>query len=162
MAYNMIPMQKKQTHRAINTGHNHIPTISLKNPSPPQNVGGTKLESERGLGPKLATLRKLIQKNIDFLILTEVCIDICAVKKITLKMGTKLWPKNTANTNTHNTISTTDTGTHQEQSIPSAPSSVPSTPAGCWPRYVALCDDCKTNQLDFRYYCCLQCRQIIL
>jgi hypothetical protein len=48
-----------------------------------------KIESERGRGPKLAALRRLVHRNTDFLVLTETRVDVCAVKKIKIKYGLK-------------------------------------------------------------------------
>ncbi len=67
----------------ITTSHEKTITITT------QNVGGIKLESERGRGPKLATLRNLVSKNTDFLVLTETRVDVCAVRKIKIKYGLK-------------------------------------------------------------------------
>jgi hypothetical protein len=48
-------------------------------------VGGFKSESERGSGPKISTLHALARKKLDFFVLTEIRVDVCAVKKIKLK-----------------------------------------------------------------------------
>jgi hypothetical protein len=46
-----------------------------------------KLESKPGRGPKLATPRILVKKNMDFLILSETRVDVFAVKKLLIKWG---------------------------------------------------------------------------
>jgi exonuclease III len=63
----------------------HEKTITIAT----QNVGGIKLEPERGRGPKLATLRNLVNKSTDFLVLTETRVDVCAVQKLKIKHGLK-------------------------------------------------------------------------
>ncbi len=67
----------------ITTTHEKTITIAT------QNVGGIKLESERGRGPKLATLRNLVSKSTDFLVLTETRVYVCAVRKLKIKYGLK-------------------------------------------------------------------------
>jgi hypothetical protein len=63
----------------------HEKTITIAT----QNVGGIKLESEKGRGPKLATLRNLVNKSTDFLVLTETRVDVCAVRKLKIQHGLK-------------------------------------------------------------------------
>jgi exonuclease III len=83
-------------HSSLQTQHPGRPTLTTITPThektitiETQNVGGIKLESERGRGPKLATLRNLVNKSTDFLVLTETRVDVCAVRKLKIKHGLK-------------------------------------------------------------------------